>query len=164
MERKYLHVTGNYTWGVKRRLPQPLFARLMSARGTRRPQSPASWHMAACLLVCYFHWFLNVAGCLFKAKMKLMGFKGQKCQWAHPPARPRHERIRLSCRSHLQLPLRPCDGPIATHRPHWRYMVHPISTGESRRQNAQLTSCVKDLCNLHSNTSGKICPAKKWPC
>lgn len=123
--------------------PQPLLAWLMSVRGRGRPQSPASRHIAACLLlVCYFHWFLNAAGRLFKAKMKSMGFKGQKCQWPHPPAWPRHERIHLSCRSDLQLPLRSCDGRTVTYHPHWRYTAHPISAGESRSQNSQ-TNCEK---------------------
>lgn len=99
--------------------PQPLMAQLMSMRGEGRPQSPASRHIACCLLlVCYFHWFLNTAGRLFKAKMKSMGFKGQKCHWPHPPAWARHERLHLSCRSDIQTPLCSSDGRIVTHLPY----------------------------------------------
>lgn len=99
--------------------PQPLMAQLMSMRNEGRPRSPASRHIAGCLLlVCYFHWFLNTAGRLFKAKMKSMGFKGQKCHWPHPPARARHERLHLSCRSDIQTPLHSSDGRIVTHLPY----------------------------------------------
>lgn len=49
--------------------PQPLMVQLMSMRGKGRPQSPASRHIAGCLLlVCYFHWFLNTAGRLSRLK------------------------------------------------------------------------------------------------
>lgn len=49
--------------------PQPLMVQLMSMRGKGRPQSPASRHIAGCSwLVCYFHWFLNMAGRLSRLK------------------------------------------------------------------------------------------------
>lgn len=141
------------------RPPQPLLARLMSVRGGGRPQSPASRHIAACLLpLCYFHWFLNRTGRLFKAKMKSMRFKGQK--WPHPPAWLRHERIHLSCRSDLQLPLRSCDGRIVTHNRHWIYTAHPISADESVSKLTNSKVCQR--CNLHSNTSAKSAQQKSY--